>query len=290
MSEYVRVAPIAGALGAEVGGIDLAKPIGSDVFEALHQAVLDYKAIFFRDQTLSPEQHIRFARMFGEPMEDTFVQEHKDYPELMELLREADDSGYNFGGTWHSDSTYREEPPMGVVLYARELPPFGGDTLWANMELVYEQLSPGMQALLRTLEVEHVAEGFKQKMALKKGDYTKSFKKEDVVEINVKHPAVRVHPITGRKCLFINEAYAYRFAGMTVDESQPIIQYLCRFATQPQFTCRFRWQPGSLAVWDNRNTMHFAINDYQGHRRLMHRYTVQGDKPLGVGASHVNIR
>ena len=279
---YFEIAPVAGALGAEISGIDLSQPLPSEVFAELHQALIEFKVLFFRDQELSPAQHIAFGRMFGEPMEDEFVKEMDAHPELIELLQEADDDGYNFGGTWHSDSTYREQPPMGVVLYARELPPFGGDTTWTNMELVYSSLSKGMQSMLKPLQAEHVAQGYREKMSIIKGDYTKSFKKEDIIEHNVSHPVVRKHPISGNKSLFINEAYALRFAGMTESESKPLIEYLCHFATQPHFTCRFRWQPGSLAIWDNRNIMHFAIGDYFGHRRLMHRYTIQGDKPIGV--------
>lgn len=279
--QHFQASPIAGSMGAEISGIDLSKPIGSAVFDEVHQSLLDYKAIFFRQQDLTPKQHIAFARMFGEAMEDTFVQENKEYPELLELIKEADSTGYNFGGTWHSDSTYRDEPPLGIVLYAKELPPYGGDTTWTNMELVYESLSTSMQTMLDGLQAEHLAQGYRKKLSLIKGDYAKPFHAEDIVKIKVSHPVVRVHPVTGRKSLYLNDAYTYRFTGMSEEESQPLIQFLCNYAIRPHFTCRFRWQPGSLAVWDNRNTMHFAINDYHGHRRLMHRYTIKGDKPLG---------
>ena len=285
-SSHFSINPISGALGAEIDGIDLAKPISAAIFDDLHQALMDYKVIFFRDQDLTPKQHITFSRLFGEPMEDMFVKANETYPELMELLKEADDTGYNFGGSWHSDSTYRDAPPMGVSLYARELPPFGGDTVWCNMEMVFENLSEGMQSLLTPLYAEHLAQGYREKLAIIKGDYSKSFKNlGDVIRIEVNHPVVRVHPVTGRKSLFINDAYTYRFANMTEEESKPLIEYLCNFAIRPHFSCRFRWQPGSLALWDNRNTMHYAVGDYHGHRRLMHRYTIQGDKPLGVSSA-----
>lgn len=282
-SPQFDIKPVSGALGAEIYGVDLTKPISSAVFEDLHQALMDYKVIFFRDQDLTPEQHIAFSRRFGEPMEDMFVKESATYPELMELLKEADDTGYNFGGSWHSDATYRTSPPLGVSLYARELPPFGGDTIWCNMEMVLENLSAGMQSMLEPLYAEHLAQGYREKLAVIKGDYSKSFENlGDVVRVEVNHPVVRVHPVTGGKSLFINDAYTYRFANMTAEESQPLIEYLCNFAIRPYFTYRFRWQPGSLAIWDNRNTMHYAVSDYHGHRRLMHRYTIQGDKPMGV--------
>ena len=282
-SSHFGIKPVSGALGAEIDGVDLGKPISAVIFDDLHQALMDYKVIFFRHQDLTPEQHIAFSRRFGEPMEDMFVKESEDYPELMELLKEADDTGYNFGGSWHSDSTYRTSPPMGVSLYARELPPFGGDTIWCNMEMVFENLSVGMQLMLEPLYAEHLAQGYREKLAVIKGDYSKSFENiGDVVRVEVNHPVVRVHPVTGRKSLFINDAYTHRFANMTAEESQPLIEYLCNFAIRPYFTCRFSWQPGSLAIWDNRNTMHYAISDYHGHRRLMHRYTMKGDKPMGM--------
>jgi len=280
-SSYFKVHPISGALGAEISGIDLARPMSTNVFDDLHQAFIEHKVLFFRNQDLTPKQHIAFGRLFGEPMEDTFVKEMDEHPELLELIQEADDDGYNFGGSWHSDSTYREQPPLGVALYAREVPPYGGDTTWANMELVYDSLSQGMRKLLDPLRVEHVAQGYREKMSIGKGDYTKSFKLEDRIEINVNHPVVRKHPVSGNKSLFINDVYALRFHGMSEEESRPLIDYLCQFAIQPHFTCRFRWQAGSLAIWDNRNTMHFAIGDYFGHRRLMHRYTIEGDTPVG---------
>jgi len=284
-SPHFSIKPISGALGAEIHGVDLTKPLSAAVFEDLHQALMDYKVIFFRDQDLTPEQHIAFSRRFGEPMEDMFVKESETYPELMELLKEADDTGYNFGGSWHSDATYRTSPPLGVSLYARELPPFGGDTIWCNMEMVLENLSAGMQSMLEPLYAEHLAQGYREKLAVIKGDYSKSFENlGDVVRVEVNHPVVRVHPVTGRKSLFINDAYTYRFTNMTAEESQPLIEYLCNFAIRPYFTCRFRWQPGSLAIWDNRNTMHYAVSDYHGHRRLMHRYTIQGDEPTGMGS------
>ena len=282
-SPHFDIKPVSGALGAEIHGVDLTKPFSAAVFEDLHQALMDYKVIFFRDQDLTPEQHIAFSRRFGEPMEDMFVKESETYPELMELLKEADDTGYNFGGSWHSDATYRTSPPLGVSLYARELPPFGGDTIWCNMEMVLENLSAGMQSMLEPLYAEHLAQGYREKLAVIKGDYSKSFENlGDVVRVEVNHPVVRVHPVTGRKSLFINDAYTYRFANMTAEESQPLIEYLCNLAIRPYFTCRFRWEPGSLAIWDNRNTMHYAVSDYHGHRRLMHRYTIQGDKPMGM--------
>jgi len=283
MHEYthLRALPIAGALGAEIEGVDLSRPISDAVFADIHQALMDHKVIFFRDQDLSPARHIAFGRRFGEPHEDHFVAAHDQHPELIELLQEADDAGYNFGGSWHTDNSYRSAPPMAVVLYARELPPFGGDTTWANMALAFHKLSPAMQDMLRPLRAEHLTQGYQQKLKTGGGDYGISFDKAEKVRIEISHPVVRVHPVTGEESLYLNHAYSYRFAGMTEEESAPLIRYLCDFAIRPAFTCRFRWRPGSLAVWDNRSTMHFAIGDYYGYRRLMHRYTVKGDVPVG---------
>ncbi len=275
----VSIKPIAGALGAEISGVDLSRSMNEDLLSEIKSALWEYKVLFFRDQDLTPEQHITFGRQIGPPQSDLFVKSHDKYPELIELLKEADDTGYNFGGSWHSDTSYLEAPSMGVALYARELPPYGGDTTWTNMEMVYQNLSPAMQNMLNGLQAEHVAHGLKQQLKIRKGDYAISFNNADEIRIEVKHPVVRTHPETGNKSLFINPAYTYRFEDMTEEESKPLIDFLCQFAIRPAFTCRFKWEPGSLALWDNRNTMHFAINDYEGHRRLMHRYTIAGEKP-----------
>jgi taurine dioxygenase len=281
-SPIPSVKPIAGALGAEITGINLSKTITTKLFNFLHQALMDYKVIFFRDQDLTPQQHIDFSRLFGEPMTDEFIEHSGEHPELMELYQAADSEKRNFGGTWHTDSTYRNEPPLGVSLYSRKLPPYGGDTIWSNMELVYESLSDPMKNMLKPLYADHLASGYRQKLSLIKGDYTHSFSNDDVKRIEVSHPVVRAHPVTGRPSLFLSEPYTYRFSGMSEEESKPLIQFLCELAIRPNFTCRFNWTPGTLALWDNRNTLHFAVNDYAGYSRLMHRYTIKGDKPRGV--------
>jgi len=277
--KQISIKPIAGALGAEINGVDLSRPVTNDLLSEIKSALWKYKVLFFRGQSLTPEQHIAFGQQIGPPQADLFVKSHDKYPELIELLKEADDTGYNFGGSWHSDTSYLDAPCMGVALYARELPPYGGDTTWTNMEMVYQNLSPAMRRMLDGLHAEHVAHGLKQQLKIRKGDYAISFNNAEETRIEVKHPVIRTHPQTGNKSLFINPAYTYRFEGMTEEESKPLIDFLCEFAIRPAFTCRFRWEPGSLALWDNRNTMHFAINDYEGHRRLMHRYTIAGEKP-----------
>ena len=285
--EHLNVAPMAGCLGAEISGVDL-RNIDEATFAEIMQAFVQYKAIFFRDQDLTPEQHIAFSQGFGPAQIDKFIAAHPHFPELMQLLKEADNKGRNFGGSWHSDTSYLEQPPIGVSLYALDVPPFGGDTIWVDMEAVYEALSDTYKQMLLPLQAEHLTTGEISKRDLSKGHYGQYFNDEyQEQSINTAHPMVCQHPISGKPCLFVNEAYVYRIAGMSREESQPIIDHLCEFAKQPHFQCRFHWTPNTLAIWDNRNTQHFAINDYTGQRREMHRYTIAGAEPIAYQANTV---
>ena len=278
----LNIHPVAGCLGAEIHELDLANLTDAQ-FADIEQAFAQYKVLFFREQNLTPEQHIAFGKRFGPAQIDKFIAAHPDYPELMQLLKEADNQGRNFGGSWHSDTSYLASPPIGVCLYARDVPAYGGDTLWVDMEAVYEALSDTYKQMLLPLQAEHLTTGEINKRDLSKGHYGQYFNDEyQELSINTAHPMVCRHPVTGNACLFINEAYTYRIAGMSREESQSILDYLCNFAKQPQFSCRIHWTPNTLAIWDNRNTQHFAINDYQGKRREMHRYTIAGAPPIAV--------
>ena len=205
------------------------------------------------------------------------------HPEILEVLKDVDDE-QNFGGLWHIDLTFLEEPPLGSVLYARELPPTGGDTLWANLYTAYETLSDGMKRMIDGLVGIHSAvrvygpedeTDYRNRKTSMDLDQT-----EEALE-EVEHPVVRTHPETGRKCLFLGGGhYLRRFKDMTEAESAPLLNYLNAHAVRPEFTCRFRWEKDSIAFWDNRCTQHFALNDYAGHRRLMHRVTIDGDRPV----------
>lgn len=279
------VTPIAGACGAEIHGMDLSRDLSDEAIRAIRAALLDHLVVFFRDQDLTPDQHIAFGRRFGELNIDRFVMPMEGHPEIMVVLKEADET-LNFGKVWHSDVTFQEEPAMGSILYGVDIPPYGGDTMWANQYLAYETLSDGMRAMLEDLRAIHTARAGYGKAALdKRFDSIKRSMRirrdqEDEAEREVSHPIVRTHPETGRKALYVNAAYTDRIEGMTVEESRPILDYLYAHCVRPEFTCRFNWSKGAVAFWDNRAAQHYPINDYNGFRREMHRVTVCGDRPV----------
>jgi taurine dioxygenase len=268
---------IAGALGAEITGIDLRAPIDATLMGEIRAAWLQHLVIFFRDQALSTAEFLTFAKRFGEVIEYPFVKGLADHPEVIPVVK-LEHERVNFGGLWHSDTTYLEVPPMASMLIAKEVPPAGGDTLFANMYAAYEALSPGMQALLQPLK--GVNSSAKADASRTREDRLKtdarSTTREEFVAL---HPVVRTHPETGRKALYVNVGHTVRFDAMTEEESAPILQYLFQHQVRPEFTCRFSWQPGSIALWDNRCTQHNPINDYHGYRRVMHRVTLAGDRP-----------
>ncbi len=278
MSARLEIAPVAGALGAEISGLDLSQPLADDTIIALRQAWLEHLVIFFREQRLSPPQFLAFARRFGEAVEYPFVKGLDEYPEIIPVLK-LEHERINFGGVWHSDTAYLDVPPMASMLVAREIPPYGGDTLFANMYLAYEVLSDGMKAMLDGLLA--VNSSAKADASRTREDRMKDSAREAKKEYVAAHPVVRRHPETGRRALYVNVAHTVRFDGMTEEESAPLLDYLFRHAVRPEFTCRFRWRPGSIAFWDNRCAQHNAINDYGGYRRLLHRITLAGDRPKG---------
>jgi taurine dioxygenase len=279
MSESFRVLPVAGALGAEVAGVDLSADLDEETVTALRQAWLEHLVLFFRDQDLPPARFLAFARRFGEPIEYPFVKGLDDFPEIIPVLK-LETERVNFGGIWHSDTAYLDVPPMASMLVARPGPPAAGDTEFANMYRAYETLSKGMRRLLDGLVA--VNSSAAADVSRTREDRLKDSARADArKEYAAAHPVVRVHPETGRRALYVNVAHTVRFEGMTEEESAPLLQYLYRHQVRPEFTCRFRWRPGSLAFWDNRCAQHNAINDYQGHRRLLHRITLAGDKPAG---------
>jgi alpha-ketoglutarate-dependent taurine dioxygenase len=279
LSRPFRVMPIAGALGAEVAGVDLSTDLDEATVTALRQAWLEHLVLFFRDQDLPPARFLAFARRFGEPIEYPFVKGLDDVPQIIPVLK-LETERVNFGGIWHSDTAYLDVPPMASMLVAREVPAAGGDTEFANMYLAYETLSDGLRRLLDGLVA--VNSSAAADVSRTREDRLKDSARADArKEYAAAHPVVRVHPETGRRALYVNVAHTVRFEGMTEEESAPLLQYLYRHQVRPEFTCRFRWRPGSLALWDNRCAQHNAINDYHGHRRLLHRITLAGDKPAG---------
>ena len=267
----MEVRRIAGALGAELLGIDL-RMLSAEKVAAIRRAYLEHQVIFFRDQKLDPAQFMAFARMMGRPVPYPFVPGIEGFPEVIEV-KKLEHERHNFGGIWHSDTAYLEEPPMGSMLIAREIPPYGGDTVFASQYLAYEALSDGLKLLLDGLYA--VNSSAKADVTRTREDRVKEYSKHYEAE----HPVVRTHPETGRKALYVNFGHTVRFRGMTEQESAPLLEYLFRHQVKPEFTCRFQWEVGSLAFWDNRCTQHNPVNDYHGHRRVMHRITLAGDKP-----------
>ena len=272
------VRPLAGAIGAEISGVDLAAPLSGVQIAAIRRIWLDHGVIFFRNQPLPPAQFQAFAERFGEVVEYPFVQGIEGHPLIIPVLKLPHEK-HNFGGIWHTDTAYLETPPMATMLIAREVPPFGGDTLFASGAAAYEALSPAMQAMLAPLRGVNTSA---------KADVTKT--REDRIkdaptaqskkELFAEHPVVRTHPETGRKSLYVNFGHTARFAGMTDDESAPLLNFLFTHQSKPEFTCRFAWQAGDIALWDNRCVLHHPVNDYHGYKRLMHRVTLKGERPV----------
>lgn len=273
----LTVSPLVGGLGAEIGGVELSQPLGDDAVAAIRHALLTHLVVFFRDQSLSPSGLVDFGRRFGTLGRYPFVDGLRDHPEVIEVTK-LEHERTNFGGVWHSDTTYLSEPPMGSMLFAVEVPPVGGDTLFANMFMAYERLSAGMKGLLAGLRA--VSTSTKADVTRTREDRIASAPgKEAGGVFEATHPVVRTHPESGRKALYVNPAHSVRFDGMTERESAPLLEFLFRHQIDPEFTCRFRWEVGSLAFWDNRCTLHNPINDYHGYRRRMLRITLAGDVP-----------
>jgi taurine dioxygenase len=284
-SNRIRIEPLAGALGAEILGVDVTR-LDDATAEAVRDAFHRYLVVFFRDQRLDNAQLKEFSRRFGPLDVMPYVKPLDGDPEIIAVRKEAAERKISiFGGDWHSDFSFLEEPPLGSALYALEVPEFGGDTLWSNMYAAYEALSPGMQRLLNGLDAMHSGHVYgarnpptRHMRTSASIEISRGNKEADVER---PHPVVRIHPETGRKALFVNPIYTTRFADMTEAESKPLLEFLYAHSIRPEFTCRFRWRPGSLALWDNRSALHCAINDYDGHRRLMLRTTIKGDRPFG---------
>jgi taurine dioxygenase len=279
----MRILPVAGALGAEVSGVDLARLDQAET-AAIREAFRDHLVLFFRDQRLTPEQQMDFTRLFGPLQVTPFVKAMDGYPYIVQVLKEADERGIStFGNAWHADFTSLPEPPLGSVLYALEVPDHGGDTLFANMYTAYDALSHGMKRMLDGVRAIHVGKPYGTKYGPPKDVKTSRSiaieRNRPDADAEVAHPVVRVHPETGRKALFVNPIYTLRFEDMTEAESQGLLDFLYEHAIRPEFTCRFRWTKGALALWDNRCTLHYAVNDYDGSRRLMHRTMIAGDRP-----------
>jgi taurine dioxygenase len=270
----IGVSPFNGALGAEIGGVDLSSPVPAEIFAEIRRALGDYGIVVFREQRLTPEQHFAFAQLWGEINVNRFFRAVPGYPAIAEVRKEPHQKS-NIGGTWHTDHSYDQVPAMGSLLYAREVPPYGGDTLFASMAAAYDALSDGLKATLGTLKAWHSSRhvfGEEAYAGVSEGRISNAA----AATQDSLHPVVVTHPISGRKVLYVNPQFTLRIDGWTDEESKALLGYLYQHAVKPEFTCRLRWSAGALAIWDNRATWHYATNDYQGHRRLMHRITVEG--------------
>ncbi len=290
--ETLDIRPLSGALGAEIAGLDLAQalddgPLGADTLAAIRRALDRHLVVAFRSQDLSPGQQIALTRRLGPLLRVPFIEPLPEHPEIVAVLKEAEERAIStFGGVWHSDFSFLEAPPSYTLLYALEVPPSGGDTIWANMALAYETLSAGMKGLLGGLRAIHSGLPYGTSGPppdLKVTTSIKMARGDPAADAEVAHPVVRRHPETGADALFVNPTYTTRFEDMSAAESRPLLDTLQRQATRAEITCRLRWAAGTLAIWDNRRTQHLAVNDYDGQRRLLHRTTVTGERPLPAG-------
>jgi len=276
----MEIQAFASALGALVHSVDLARPLPAAGVDAIRKAVADYGVVFFRDQRLTPEQHLGFARCFGAINVNRFFKTVDGYPEIAEVRKEPDQQR-NLGGNWHTDHSYDLAPAMGSILYAREVPGSGGDTLFASMYRAYDALSDGLKRTLEGLRALHSSRHvFGTSTYGLRGDLQGRVLNPEMAVQDAVHPVVVRHPGSGRKALYVNPGFTVRIDGWTDEESRPLLQYLYEHAARPEFSCRFQWGPGSIAFWDNRCTWHYALNDYPEQRRLMHRITIEG-VPLG---------
>ena len=277
MSNALTIKKLSGGIGAEIGGIDLAHASDAEI-AAIRRVWLEHNVVFFRDQDLPPADFLALARRFGTPVEYPFIKGIDGFSEIIPVLKLPDER-VNFGGIWHTDTSYLEVPPAATMLVAREVPSHGGDTLFASMYLAYEALSVGMKRLLDGLIC--ISSSAKADVSRTREDRVRDGKRDDAKTLyEAAHPVVRTHPETGRKALYVNVAHALRFVDMTVEESAPLLGFLFDHQIRPEFTCRFQWSAGALAIWDNRCTLHNPINDYHGQLRSMHRITLAGDRPV----------
>jgi taurine dioxygenase len=272
---HISVRPVSGALGAEIEGVDAAQPLPGEVIAEIRRALLDHVVIFFRGQKLTPRQQLAFAARFGAPMEYPQLKGLPECPLVTPVVK-LEHERVNFGGIWHSDTTYLHRPPMASMLYAVETPPYGGDTLFANQYLAYETLSEDLRERLAGLV--GINASTKADASRTREDRLRAAGLDHKVLVG-EHPVVRTHPETGRKALYVNVGHTTHFRGWTEEESRPLLAFLFAHQVRPEFTCRFSWKPGSIAFWDNRCAQHNPVNDYHGFRRVMHRVTLAGDVP-----------
>ena len=266
----IEVQPLSGAVGAEIKGADLSRPLDPDLLAEVRRAFLDHLVVCFRGQELTPAEELAFARQMGEPVPYPQLEGLRGFPLITEVVKRENER-VNFGGVWHSDTAYLDSPPKASQLYAVEVPPRGGDTIFANQYVAWETLSEGLKKTLAGLAAVNISS--KPEISRTRDDRLRE-KGEALKVLSAVHPVVRTHPETGGKALYVNRAHTVRFEGWTEPESRPLLDYLFEHQVRPEFTCRIRWEKGTLTLWDNRCAQHLPLNDYQGYRRLMHRVTL----------------
>lgn len=275
----ITVTPISRFVGADIGYVDIADGISDEQFLEIRRAFVAHGVIFIRDQNLTPDQHIEFAKRWGEINVNRFFQAVDTHPIIAEVRKEANQKK-NIGSTWHTDHSYDQIPAMGSILYAREVPKIGGDTLFSSMYAAYDYLSDGMKDTLLRMRAEHSSRhvfGESAYVDMDMDDVGDRFSNTADATQDATHPVIIKHPLSGRPALYVNGDFTVKFKGWRQLESQPLLDYLYQHASQNEFTCRFKWQKGSIAIWDNRATHHCALNDYHGEHRLMHRITIDGE-------------
>ena len=278
MNTHFESADLTPYVGSEISGLDLSKAIAPDTMTRLRALWLERKVLFFRDQSLSPDEQVAFTRQFGEVDKYPFLKGIESNPLVAPVLKLPDET-INFGGVWHSDTTYLETPAGGASLYALELPPLGGDTIFCNMGTAYETLPQGIKDTIDELKAINTS----GKAAVSKTRANRLADSGDSSAPEVftnTHPVIRTHPESGERTLYVNEAHTVRFDGWTEEDSEPLLNMLYQHARKPEFQCRFRWSSGSVVIWDNRSSHHYPVNDYHGYRRLLHRVSLKGSRPV----------
>mmetsp|Transcript_36628 Transcript_36628/g.71009 ORF Transcript_36628/g.71009 Transcript_36628/m.71009 type:complete len:356 (-) Transcript_36628:293-1360(-) len=282
--QRISATPVTASLGAEISGVDLSTHLSEDVVEEIWSAFLLFGVIFFRGQKLSPGEQVALAKRFGELDRHPIVKGLDSHPDVLEIVREAG-APTNFGEDWHSDNSYMAEPSLGSILHAVEVPPVGNDTMFSCAYGAYDGLSPKLRSFLDGLRAIHTAGVAFNPSTVSGGSFDnpesamKYQKSQDLFSTNF-HPVVRIHPETGRKCLFVNSMFTTEIEGLSKAESKQILDFLFSQFGQPHISCRFRWQAGDVAMWDNRCLQHVAIGDNSSHKRIMRRVTLKGDAPV----------
>jgi taurine dioxygenase len=275
--QHIDVAPLTPFVGAEVSGVDFSRPLPVGQIADINRAYTELGVLVFRGQSLTPEQHIAAARQFGDINVNRFFRPVDGYPEIAEVRKEPHQK-INIGGLWHTDHSYDQLPAKASLLYARELPPIGGDTLFSSVYAAYDTLSDGLKRTLDGLKAVHSSRhtfGYGSR-ADTEPDLKGRLLNHDQATQDAEHPVAITHPETGRKALFVNPNFTTRFVGWTAEESKPLLDFLYAHIQRPEFIARVRWEPGTLAFWDNRATWHLALNNYAGSRRVLHRITLEG--------------